>query len=119
MNLTLHSSIRPAGLTSMALALAALTCAARADSLSFTGRFVQDDGLFATFFDLSTGGSVMAQTLSYGGGVNLAGNAVAAGGFVPQLSLFETTLGLVANFHDLGRAPWMMEDTGRCADQRG
>lgn len=97
MNLTLRSSIRTAGFTAMALALAAFTFAARADSVSFTGQFAQDDELFAAFFDLSTGGTVTAQTLSYGGGVNLAGNPVAAGGFVPQLSLFETTLGLVAN----------------------
>ena len=99
MNLTLRSSIRPTGLAAMAmaLALATLTGAVRADSLSFAGRFLQDDELFATFFDLSTAGQVTAQTLSYGGGVNLAGNPVAAGGFVPQLSLFETTLGLVAN----------------------
>lgn len=97
MNLTLRSSIRTAGLTAMALALAALSCAARADNLSFSGRFTQDDELFAVFFDLSADGTVTAQTLSYGGGVNLAGNPVASGGFVPQLSLFETTLGLVAN----------------------
>src|SRR5262245_24999020 len=55
------------------------------------------DGDFAqwaavvTNFTLSTAGTVQAITYSYGGGISLGGHAVAAGGFEPYLSLFDSS----------------------------
>ncbi len=53
------------------------------------------DGDFAqwaavvTNFTLTSPGTVLAITYGFGGGISLGGNAVAAGGFEPYLSLFD------------------------------
>ena len=70
-----------------------------AGTVSHTGLFTQDDDHFTLDFDLTGPGQVSMQTLSYGGGTNAAGAAIAAGGFVPTLSLFDDLLGLVALAH--------------------
>src|SRR5262245_59193216 len=55
------------------------------------------DGDFAqwaavvTNFTLNTAGTVRAITYGFGGGISLGGHAVAAGGFEPYLSLFDSS----------------------------
>ena len=79
-------------------ALASFTGAsfASATSVSFTGTFTQDDQLQIFIFTAPTA-SFSAETLSYAGGINAAGDIIAPGGFDPVLSLFDATGGLTAS----------------------
>lgn len=78
------------------LAAALLTAgAAAADTLSLQGLFSRDDERAVFSFTLAQPDRLLARTLSYGGGLNAAGQAVASGGFAPTLSLFEADFGLL------------------------
>jgi hypothetical protein len=76
-------------LTAAAFLLATFT--AQASTASYTGAFSSDDEIQGFTFTLIASGSVTAQTWSFGGGTNAAGNVIAAGGFAPTLSLFNMT----------------------------
>lgn len=73
---------------------------------SFTGNFSNDDDV--AFFDFSIAGAatnVTLQTLGYAGGTNSDGDNIAAGGFDPILSLFDSSgLLLFVNDDNLGGA---------------
>jgi hypothetical protein len=78
----------------------ALSCsAASASTQSFAGVFEVDDDLFSTSFTLTEDSLFKATTLSFGGGVDGNGQAVAAGSFAPVLSLFLQGAGLVQLAH--------------------
>lgn len=62
---------------------------ASATASSFTGHFSQDDDVQFFSFSVDAPGNVAFQTLSFAGGVNAAGNTIAAGGFVPFLHLWD------------------------------
>ncbi len=66
--------------------------AAQAAVISHTGTFSADNELFTLAINLNspTGGTISANTLSYNGGLNAAGNNIAAGGFAPVLVLFDS-----------------------------
>src|SRR5258708_11592652 len=65
----------------------ALTSPLRADTLSYTGNFASDDVVQTFNFIVASQGLVTFQTFGYAGGINGAGNAIAAGGFDPLVSL--------------------------------
>lgn len=67
--------------------------AASAGNISFTGTFTGDDQLEVFLFTAS-GTSFTAETWSYAGGTNAAGDVIPAGGFDPVLSLFDASGGL-------------------------
>ncbi len=71
-----------------ALAVAALPSAS-AQGTSYTGNFTDDDAQFSLSFSFAATDTLIARTLSYGGGFNGLGQGVAAGGFAPVLSLFD------------------------------
>jgi len=91
------SSFRVPATALRALALSSLLGlgAAQAGTLSYQGQFATDDELFATRLVLPGDALLTATTLGYGGGTGVAGQAIAAGGFVPVLSLFLEGFGLV------------------------
>ena len=81
----------------------AAVTSARAAPVSHTGTFAVDNELrFFTSLNITsaTGGTIGARTFSYSGGLNAAGNSIAAGGFAPVLSLFNGMGDLV--FGDVG-----------------
>jgi hypothetical protein len=67
-----------------------------ASTLSYTGTFTQDDQGIALPFIVDVQGTAVLSTLGYAGGVNLGGTTIAAGGFDPVLSLFDSTGFLIA-----------------------
>ncbi|MGD0959428.1 MAG: DVUA0089 family protein [Methylomonas sp.] len=76
---------------SMLGTIALLVCTAQpaaAVDFSYTGAFSQDDNVQFISFSIGATSSVTIETLSYDGGVNAAGQTIAAGGFVPFLQLF-------------------------------
>lgn len=76
-----------------------------AATVSFTGTFLQDDDVQSFAFSVSAPGTVILQTFGYAGGTNGAGNTIAAGGFDPTVSLFDST-GALLLFQD--------DDTPEC-----
>lgn len=80
------------GLTLIAGLLALFAYGAQATTTSYSGLFVNDDDNKIIFFSLATPGTVTAQTWSFGGGMNAAGDLISSGGFAPTLSLFNMTL---------------------------
>jgi hypothetical protein len=65
---------------------------ASATGISYTGSFSTDDQLQYFQFTASNS-SVIINSLGYGGGTNVAGSKIPAGGFAPFLSLFDETGG--------------------------
>lgn len=61
----------------------------QASSFSFTGAFGSDDQVQLFNLSLSSPATVTFESLSYGGGVNAAGAAIAPGGFDPRLTWFQ------------------------------
>ena len=64
---------------------------AQASVLSAQGSFASDDEVKLFNFSLGADFLFSARTWSFGGGVNGAGDTIAAGGFAPILSLFSAT----------------------------
>ncbi len=69
---------------------------AAASSFSFTGTFATDDQL-EIFIFTAPSASVTLRTWSYAGGTNAVGQVITAGGFDPELSIFDITGGLSAS----------------------
>ena len=90
------SSCNPAATALLSLALVlglvlglTLAPAAWAGSTSWQGDFRLDNDLAVFSVDLAAAGDISATTFSHSGGGNGAGEAVAAGGFAPVLTLFD------------------------------
>lgn len=99
-----------------AWAASALFAATAAD-FSFAGRFVKDDNRRMFTFALSSEGVVTVRTLSYGGGIDAAGVAVAPGGFDPSVFLFSDAGLLIAQNRDGGCGAVSADPvTGECWD---
>lgn len=75
----------------LALLLLAIPGAARASTISFTGTFAADDDVQLFTFDLVTAGTVTITTFGYAGGTNGAGSTITAGGFDPDIAVFQGT----------------------------
>lgn len=75
----------------LALLLLAIPGAASASTISFTGSFTADDDVQLFTFDLLTAGTVTITTFGYAGGVNGAGSTISAGGFDPDIAVFQGT----------------------------
>lgn len=70
------------------LGLALTTAASQAGSLSLAGDFSRDDELFSTSLVFAAADLLSVHSLSFAGGLNAIGAAVAPGGFAPVLALF-------------------------------
>jgi hypothetical protein len=75
----------------LAASAALLAIPASAADFSFTGNFTQDDNVQLFTFAVGAPSTVTLRTLSYAGGTNAAGQAIARGGFDPILALFDST----------------------------
>ena len=64
---------------------------ALAGNISYAGTFINDNDVQLFTFNLPAPSTVTLLTLGYGGGVNAAGQTIAAGGFEPVLGLFDST----------------------------
>jgi len=71
----------------VSLACAVLATAAQATQVSRTGQFIDDDEVRSFAVQFSAAALFTARTWSYAGGANAAGEAIAAGGFAPVLTL--------------------------------
>jgi hypothetical protein len=71
-----------------AAAVAAASASAWAANVSFTGQLAGDNDVQLFSFTLAADADVVLRTWSYAGGVNAAGDTIAAGGFDPVISLF-------------------------------
>ena len=91
------------------IAILLLSQSANAETISFTGTFAEDDNVQLFNFSLATSASVTMKTYSYGGGTQSNGNIVAAGGFDPILSLFNSSAKLIAQ-NDDGSPPNVAKD---------
>src|ERR1700723_3200891 len=63
----------------------------RAETVSYTGMLANPQDSFATIVSVGGGRLVTLQTYGFGGGVNAAGTAIAAGGVDPFLGVFSGT----------------------------
>jgi uncharacterized protein (TIGR03382 family) len=106
-----------AALRSLLLSAVAVS-AVTASNFSFTGAFSASDD--AQYFTFSTSGETTIRTLSYGGGTNVAGLMVPAGGFDPLLNIFDQTGAQVGAFDNSatggGCAPGITAGTDGCLD---
>jgi hypothetical protein len=84
----IRSVVRVAALALALSSPAAWALDPPASQFSFEGNFSVDDQLAIFQIDLADPGDLAALTLSYLGGTNGHGMAIAAGGFAPVLSLF-------------------------------
>ncbi len=82
---------------------------ANAADFSFRGTFAQDDDVHLFDFSVGTESMVTFKTYSYAGGTQADGTVIAAGGFDPILSLFDTHGKLIA-LGDDGEAGTVAED---------
>jgi hypothetical protein len=77
-------------------------------SLSFQGNFSNDDDVRYFVFNVDAPSNVVLYTMSYAGGVNANGQAIARGGFDPVLSLFAGALdpnGMLLALNNDGQDP--------------
>lgn len=80
--------------TFAAVMAAALAGPVLAGNVSFTGSFVYDNDVQLFTFSLASDATVTFQTLGYGGGTNVNGQAVAKGGFIPVLQVYFASSGI-------------------------
>jgi hypothetical protein len=82
------------------LGLIGLIQPASAANLSFRGNFSQDDDVDLINFTVSSASQITIKSLSYAGGTQADGTAIAAGGFDPILSLFDNSGNLIQSNDD-------------------
>ncbi len=89
----MHSSLKLGAVLGLAsLGLAALPAAqAQTTPVYYSGNFTQDDNVKLFTFDVTSPGSVILYTTSYGGGPNVNGTSSGPGGFDTILTLFDST----------------------------
>jgi hypothetical protein len=77
----------------LVLQFVAVHPAAADTSTSYTGSLASSSDVYSLVFNVTgaTGETVTIQTWSFGGGVNAAGNTIAAGGFDPFVAIFDGT----------------------------
>lgn len=75
------------------LAASAMAAPALAADLSFTGTLADENAVAFIDFSLESAGAVTLLTRSYAGGVNAAGQTIAADGFDSILTLFDKNSG--------------------------
>lgn len=83
------------------IAAASIPTTTSAADFSFTGTFLTDDAKAAFTFNLAAPSTVTIQTFGYLGGVNAAGQTIAAGGFDDVVTLYDSSSQIVA-FSDDG-----------------
>ncbi|MBU2993524.1 DVUA0089 family protein [Octadecabacter sp. 1_MG-2023] len=81
-------------------ATALMASAAHAATFSFSGEFVNDNDVVIFEFQVGALSDINLRSFSYGGGTQADGNVVAAGGFDPILTLFNSTGGLINSQDD-------------------
>jgi hypothetical protein len=97
--------------------LAMALAPAWAETVSFTGSFHTDDELTLFYLTTLNPSTISANTWSYGGGVNTAGDMIATGGFDPVLSIFDAGgMQLLDGFNSDGVCPPLHSDLGNCFD---
>ncbi len=86
--------------------------------ISFSGTLSQDTDAREFFFTLTDPVSnVVLKTMSYAGGINVAGAMIPEGGFDPSLALFDSSGSLLATNQDGGCANVAADSvTGNCWD---
>jgi hypothetical protein len=77
----------------LALVAAILVPCASADAFSFSGTFNTDDDFKLITF-VAGANPVTLQTWSYAGGLDAAGNLIAAGGLAPVVTIYDATSGI-------------------------
>jgi hypothetical protein len=86
-----------------ALLLGTLTIGqARAVSVTQTGSFGSDNQIYTYVLNLPTAQTVDIYTTSYGGGMNLDKTISQAGGFLPALTVFSASTGMVVDCAAMG-----------------
>lgn len=77
----------------LVLLLVAVYPAAADTTTSYTGSLATSSDVYSLVFNVggTTSETVTLQTWSFGGGVNAAGNTIAAGGFDPFVAIFDGT----------------------------
>jgi len=88
-----------------------------ATPVSYTGTFTADDEVQLFQFQVETTGLVTLRTYGYAGGVDASGTTIAAGGFDPVLTLYDST-GMFLETNDDGPCGVVGQDetTGNCFD---
>ncbi len=86
--------------TAAAFAAAMVCGPAFATDFSFQGTFNQDDDVQQFLFTTTGSSDVILRSWGYAGGVNAAGDTIAAGGFDPILALFNATTGELIGSND-------------------
>jgi hypothetical protein len=102
--------------SSLLLALL-LPQAALASPVSYAGTFTSDDKVQLFTFQVGISGTVTLRTFGYAGGVDDAGDTIAAGGFDPVLTLYDGS-GMFLETNDDGPCGVVGQDatTGNCFD---
>jgi hypothetical protein len=77
----------------LALLVVAVHPATADTATSYTGNLASSSDVYSLVFNVTgaTSETVVVQTWSFGGGVNAAGNTIAAGGFDPFVAIFDGT----------------------------
>lgn len=78
----------------------ALTSPLQANTISYAGNLPLDDFVQTFNFNVGSQGLVTFQTFGYAGGINGAGKPIAAGGFDPLVSLFDSAGDFIAFNND-------------------
>lgn len=81
------------------VAMASFATPALATDFSFAGTFLTDDGKARFDFSLASASTVTIRSFGYAGGMNAAGQTIAAGGFDSVLTLYDNS-GQVITFID-------------------
>jgi hypothetical protein len=100
-----------------ALSLFACFAATNADAatFSFVGNINSDDEVQLFNFTIANSSNVILKTLSWAGGVNAEGDAIAAGGFDPILAVFGPD-GTKINDNDDGNSSQVPQNSGEFFD---
>lgn len=98
-----------------ATSLLAAASAASAADFSFTGNLNSDDDVLVFDFTVGATSLVTFRTYSWAGGVNAAGQSIAAGGFDPILAVYDSA-GQRIGYNDDGGCGLVGSNAGRCYD---
>ena len=104
-------------LIAVLLAMAAIA-PAQANNISYTGQFAYDNDVALFNFTVDALSTVEFRSLSYGGGLNAAGQTIARGGFDPIIQLFNAGGQRIGGQDDVARCGKVTADavTQQCWD---
>lgn len=100
---TLNRTLKLIGVSVTSLTATAMTLGsapAHAANFSYTGTLDNPNDFQSFFFTANGASTVNLRSYSWAGGTNAAGTAIAAGGFDPILSLFDSTGALIQTVDD-------------------